>query len=72
MWLRETKPDKVVVLGLDNLLILVGAQHAGRVTAVSTQGPMLALRKVPARWECHAIPPTQTAKQTRCDCVTQF
>jgi hypothetical protein len=32
MWLGEAKPDKVVVLGLDNFLILVGAQHVGRVT----------------------------------------
>jgi hypothetical protein len=32
MWLGEAKPHKVVVLGLDNFLILVGAQHVRRVT----------------------------------------
>ncbi|HXM94787.1 MAG TPA: hypothetical protein VOA64_11155 [Candidatus Dormibacteraeota bacterium] len=33
VWLGETKPEKVIVLGLDDFLIFVGAQHVGRVTS---------------------------------------
>src|SRR4030081_3867341 len=32
IWLGEAKPEKLVILHLDYFLILVGAQHVGRVT----------------------------------------